>query len=383
MTIHKLPVHVINQIAAGEVVERPAHMVKELVENSLDAGATEIEVAFDHGGRTVEITDNGSGISVDDLPLVFSRHATSKISGPDDLWKLQTFGFRGEALASISAVSSVRLISKIETQNAYRLDVNFGEILEPLEVSGQQGTRLVIESLFENVPARLKFLKSETAEASQIKNVLKSLAIAHPLVTFRLKQKNKLIEVWQKQTNALDRIRDLLGVDEIYSETLLDQGYRAEVYFASPHHVSKTSRQMWFFVNHRSIQDRTLQAASMDAFQGLLMHGEFPLCVVFVDIPEGLVDVNIHPTKSQVKFQDNSFVFRLVRRALRNGLERAPWLSQQIPNFKTMTPSLTKNPLESSQTPVWLTTQGPAQEFEFHGTSGLYGYGQESTADHE
>jgi DNA mismatch repair protein MutL len=173
-SIERLDNEVINQIAAGEVVERPSHLVKELVENSLDAGSTQIEVEYDLGGRNVRVTDNGSGIKKEDLALALARHATSKISKADDLWNLHSFGFRGEALASIAAVSRVELVSRVAGEQAYKVTAEFGLQSEVEPSGGNFGTTITIKDLFENVPARLKFLKSESAEHAQIKNVLKA-----------------------------------------------------------------------------------------------------------------------------------------------------------------------------------------------------------------
>lgn len=325
MTIQVLPRVVIDQIAAGEVVERPAHMIKELVENSLDAGATRVEVDFSQGGRTVQVVDNGKGIPSSELHLAFARHATSKITVADDLWSLSSFGFRGEALASISAVSKVTLTSKFSGSEAFRIDGEFGTFTEPVEVSALPGTKLLIESLFENIPARLKFIKSDGAESVQIKAVLKALGLAHPKSEFRVHNSGKLLFHWSAKTH-LDRVMDILDVPEVYESCYESDGRRIKYFFAPPHHIAKTSKQIWMFVENRWVQDRTIQAAVNDAYQNLLMHGEYPILAVFLEWPEGEVDFNIHPTKSQVKFRDNSDVFRRVRRGLREALEQAPWI---------------------------------------------------------
>lgn len=347
MKIQILSPEVIDQIAAGEVVERPSHMIKELVENSLDAGADRIEVDFDFGGRSVSIKDNGRGMSADQLPIALARHATSKITQADDLWHLHSFGFRGEALASISAVSRLELISREpQKDEAFKLVSEFGKVSPVTPSAGVVGTSLVLERLFENIPARLKFLKSEAAESTQIKIVLKALALAHPQVDFLIKQKSKLIFSWPK-TTPLQRIQQLLEVDELYETFHSEGGKTVRAYFAPPHIVSKSSRQLWFFVQNRWVQDRTLLAATHDAFHNLLMHGEFPIAALFLTLPDGEVDVNIHPTKSQVKFRDNSETFRLVRRALRDGLEKAPWIPAASQSL------LTKEPATSTSAPVY------------------------------
>lgn len=333
-----LPPQVVDQIAAGEVVERPAHLVKELVENSIDAGATIVEVEFSEGGRQVRVTDNGSGISRDSLGLALARHATSKISKADDLWNLASFGFRGEALASIAAVSRLTLFSKTrDADQAYRIQCEFGA-LGPVEpAAGNNGTTVVVEDLFQNVPARLKFLKSEGAETAQIRSALKNLALVHADVEMRVRVGGKLENVWPATGSELERAKVILAEPELFeafaADGSVDQpGYQARVIFASPHKVNKTSKQILIFSQNRSVVDRSLQAAVIDAFRGLLMHGEFPTAVVMLRVPPDEVDVNIHPTKSQVKFRDPQTAFRAVHRTLRHALESAPWAKRSAPS---------------------------------------------------
>ncbi len=326
MSIQRLDSEVINQIAAGEVVERPSHLVKELVENSLDAGSTQIEVEYDQGGRHVRVTDNGSGIKKEDLALALARHATSKISKADDLWNLHSFGFRGEALASIAAVSRVELVSRIAGEQAHKVSAEFGAQTEVQPSGGNQGTTITIRDLFENVPARLKFLKSESAEHSQIKNVLKALALIHPNVEFRLRSGGKAVGVFQRTESWPQRASQVLEQSELFESKNEFSGIKVEAVFASPENVSGQTRNIWVFVQNRWVQDRSLQAAILDAYRGLLMHGEYPIVAVKVTAPTDEIDVNIHPTKSQVKFRDAQSAFRAVHRCIREGLEKAPWV---------------------------------------------------------
>lgn len=329
MSIQRLDSEVINQIAAGEVVERPSHLVKELVENSLDAGATQIEIEFDLGGRNVRVTDNGSGIKKDELQLALARHATSKISKADDLWNLHSFGFRGEALASIAAVSRVELTSRVVGEQAYKVSAEFGLQTEVQPSAGNLGTTITIRDLFENVPARLKFLKSESAEHTQIKNVIKALALIHPNVEFRMRSGGKAIGVFQKTESWPTRASQVLEQQELFESQNEFQGIKVEAVFASPENVSGQTRNIWIFVQSRWVQDRSLQAAILDAYRGLLMHGEYPIVAIKVTAPTDEIDVNIHPTKSQVKFRDAQSAFRAVHRCLREGLEKAPWLKNK------------------------------------------------------
>lgn len=328
--IRLLPSEVIDQIAAGEVVERPAHMVKELVENALDAGATSIEVEYDQGGRRVRVTDDGRGIVKDELGLALARHATSKIEVPDDLWRLSTFGFRGEALASIAAVSRLTLQSRTEdAESAYKITSEFGRISAVEPTGGNKGTTVLVEDLFANVPARLKFMKSEAAESTQIKSVLRALALVNVGVEFRVRTKGKLEFVWPKASGFLERARQMKIAEKLYENQFEYEGFKAHVLFASPHEVAGNARQILIFVQKRWVQDRGLQAAVIDAYRGLLMHGEFPIAIVSLEAPFDEVDVNIHPTKSQIKFRDPQPAFRAVNRALREGLEKAPWLETE------------------------------------------------------
>lgn len=325
--IRVLSPEVVDQIAAGEVVERPAHLVKELVENSIDAKATRVHVEFFDGGRIVKVIDNGKGMSPQDLPKSLERFATSKISKTDDLWKLSTFGFRGEALASIAAVSKITLTSRREgDEQAHQLISEYGKKKEIDKVGGSQGTTILMENLFENTPARLKFLKSDAAENTAIKTTLKAMALSHFDVEFRVQENGKLVHFWPACKTRKDRVEQILEIKPLYEGEAVRENVKAYAVFADPHNVAKTARQMWFFAQNRWIQDRSLQAAVNEAYRSLLMHGEYPIAAVWVEVDADCVDVNIHPTKSQVKFQNPSLAFRAVAGALRSTLEQAPWL---------------------------------------------------------
>ena len=326
-TIQVLPPDVVDQIAAGEVVERPSHLVKELVENSIDAGATAISVDFSDGGRQVKVTDNGRGLSPDELPKALERFATSKISSSDDLWKLKTFGFRGEALASIAAVSRLSLTSRPKgAALAYQLLSDFGKRATIDPVGGSEGTTIIIRELFGNVPARLKFLKSDAAESTQIKITMKALALAHAHVDFRIYDKGELVFFWPACVSRKDRVEQILEIKPLYEGSAQRENVSASAVFADPHQIAKTGRNIWLFAQNRWVQDRSMQAAVNEAYRNLLMHGEFPIAVVWVEVDPEYIDVNIHPTKSQVKFHNPSLAFRAVAAALRETLEKAPWV---------------------------------------------------------
>ncbi|MES2801092.1 MAG: DNA mismatch repair endonuclease MutL [Bdellovibrionota bacterium] len=329
-SIKVLSPDVVNQIAAGEVVERPSHLVKELLENSLDANSTQIQIDVNLGGKFIKITDNGDGIVKEDLALALQRHATSKITQTNDLWNLSTYGFRGEALASVAAVSKLTLMSKAKkAKTGFQIKSDFGLISEVMPSSIDQGTQLTVDALFENVPARLKFLKSDSAELAQIRNVIRALSLAYPHVEFKLIENGKLDLFFKAQPNADDisvRATQVLGLDRIYMQENRYKSYIVRAYFSSPHDVQKTSKNIWIFAQKRWIQDRGLQAAITEAYRSLLMHGEYPQVVIDLECAPDLIDVNIHPTKSQVKFQEASEAFRAVHGAVRQGLELAPWI---------------------------------------------------------
>ena len=352
-TISALSSSVIDQIAAGEVVERPAHLVKELVENSLDAGATKITVEYRNGGRSVKVTDDGYGISENQLDLALARHATSKIKESEDLWKLKSFGFRGEALASIAAVSKLTLISKPKSQkSAAVLKSDFGQKQSLENVGGSEGTSILIDELFANVPARMKFMKNAAAENSKIRSSLKALALAHPQVEIKVLQEGELIFFWPAQKSKLERVKQVLEIENVYEGFAERGSVKAHAIFTDPRTVQKTSRDLWFFAQDRWIQDRSLQAAVMEAYRHLLMHGEYPTAVVWVETKPDEIDVNIHPSKSQVKFADASLAFRAVQASIRDVLEKAPWLPQTavtaaVPSFSYAEPEVQNLKFES------------------------------------
>jgi DNA mismatch repair protein MutL len=359
MHIEKLPNEVIDQIAAGEVVERPAHLVKELVENSLDAGATEISVEFSLGGRFVKITDNGSGIQSSQIEKALDRHATSKIKLSEDLWKLSSFGFRGEALASIAAVSRLTLISKSKNEKlAARIVCEFGKKSPVEQIAGALGTVVIMDNLFENVPARLKFLKSAAAEYSRIKMAVKALALSHPGCAFRMVQDGELVAQYLACENKVDRAAQIFNVKNLMEGRAVRGGVKAHAIFADPKTVQKTSKDLWFFAQDRWIQDRGLQAAVMEAYRHLLMHGEYPMVAVWVETNPEDIDVNIHPTKSQVKFADQSLAFRAVQAAVRDTLETAPWIPKTVPQTQMM-PEIFS---ESFSSPEFVRTQFAVKE---------------------
>jgi DNA mismatch repair protein MutL len=370
--IQVLSSEVVGKIAAGEVLERPANLIKELIENSLDAGADQVEIEFDSGGREVCVSDNGSGIARDELRLALERHATSKISEAEDLYRLHSFGFRGEALASIAAVSSLTLTSRKKgAVDGYRLHSEFGRAGEPSPVSAREGTEIRVRQLFENVPARLRFLKSEAAEHGQIKTTLKALALAHENAGFKARSRGELVFNWPKGQGFKARALQILQAKSLYEGRLEMNGIEVEVLVSSPMETLNVNRGMWFFVQGRWVQDRSLSAAVMEAYRNLLMHGEYPSVVVRIRMPTDEVDVNVHPTKAQVKFRDSQAMFRATCRAVREVLEKAPWLQAGMPAGATAAaggsapvPGVENRDLAALQQSTEFTPTFQAPEFE-------------------
>ncbi len=323
--IRQLTDAIANQIAAGEVVERPAAVVKELSENALDAGATRIVIRLEDGGRRlVEVEDNGHGMRPDDLPLAVARHATSKLVDADDLFRIATLGFRGEALPSIAGVSEFTIASR--TQDAAQgqeLRLEGGVRTAFTACAMAPGTRVTVRNLFWNVPARLKFLKSEAAESGHVTDQVMRLALSHPRVAFRLEIQGRAA-IDQPANETLDaRVRALFG--STVADRLLPISSNADTmqltgFIAHPQEARPTSKRQFVFLNGRYVKDRLLLAAVRDGFKGFLeprLHGSVFL---HLDIDPAQVDVNVHPTKSEVRFRREGEVFTLIRSALQQSL---------------------------------------------------------------
>ncbi len=332
--IKKLDGHVIDQIAAGEVVERPAQLVKELIENSIDAGATKVTLSVDSSLTFINITDNGSGIIKEDLPLVFQRHSTSKLKSADEIFHLSSFGFRGEALSAIGSVSKVNLETKTkEEQEGSALEWSFGEITSQTKSSIEEGTDIKISSLFENVPARKKFLKSERFELTQVKKVFSSFALFHFDKDFKFLVDGKLKEFYQKKDSPQERYAQINKGKKVYKLPLLaDDVFHSntKIYLEEPSFDSKNSSGLWIYTQERWIQDKTIAAAIRDGLSTYLMHGTFPKGLVFLDLAPKFVDVNVHPMKSQVRFADNSKVYSYLRKNTARWAESSPWLEKTV-----------------------------------------------------
>jgi DNA mismatch repair protein MutL len=325
MPIHILQPEVASQIAAGEVIERPASVVKELVENSLDAGAHFISIHIEAGGRRlIEVSDDGSGIAPDELPLAVARHATSKLTYAEDLFHISTLGFRGEALASIGSVAQLTITSRLAgAELGARLRVEGGQAGSVQPFGAPAGTLIRVENLFYNVPARLKFLKNDATERTQIDALVTRYALAYPQVRFQLKQETRLA----LQTSGNGERREVLGalygpdIARQMLEVLAEFDDLRVTGFISPITLTRSNRkEITLFVNGRPVQDPSLTTALLQAYHNLLMVGRFPMAVLFLEIPYESIDVNVHPTKAEVRFRDRDQVFSGVQRAVRRAL---------------------------------------------------------------
>ncbi|QNR98634.1 DNA mismatch repair endonuclease MutL [Stenotrophomonas sp. 169] len=325
-TIRPLPDILINQIAAGEVVERPASVVKELVENAIDAGATRVDIDLEEGGvRLIRIRDNGSGIAADQLALAVSRHATSKIFSLDDLEAVATLGFRGEALPSIASVSRFTLSSRrADDEHGAALQIEGGKLGEVMPRSHAPGTTVEVRELFYNVPARRKFLRAERTELGHIEEWLRSLALARPDVELRVSHNGKASRRYKPGDLYSDaRIGETLGEDFANQAVRVDHsgaGLRLHGWIAQPHYSRASTDQQYLYVNGRSVRDRSVAHAVKMAYGDVLFHGRQPAYVLFLELDPTRVDVNVHPAKHEVRFRDARLIHDFVYRTLKDAL---------------------------------------------------------------
>lgn len=325
--IQKLTPLLANQIAAGEVVERPASVVKELVENSLDAGATQIDIDLEQGGvRLIRVRDNGSGIHPDDLPLALSRHATSKLAQPEDLAHIMTLGFRGEALASISSVSRLSLTSALPKQSGWCVSMEGDIAADMVPAAHPQGTTVEIRDLFFNTPARRKFLKSEKTEFEHVDELIKRMALSSWNVGFTLRHQQKIVRQYfpaASPTNCRDRLSALCGpafVDHAVYIEAEGAGMRITGWIALPSFSRSQADLQYFYVNGRVVRDKLVLHALKDAYQDVLYRDRYPAYILFLDILPDQVDVNVHPTKHEVRFRNGRLVHDFLSRSVHDAL---------------------------------------------------------------
>lgn len=322
--IHLLPDTIANQIAAGEVIQRPASAVKELLENAVDAGADEIRLIVKDAGKSlIQVIDNGCGMSQTDARMCFEKHATSKIKQVDDLFNIRTMGFRGEAMASISAIAQVELKSRLHTE-----ELGTRIIIEGFEVKSQEpcqtsaGTSIAVKNLFYNVPARRNFLKSNTVELRHIMDEFERIALAHPQVFFSMHHNG--VEIFHlKKANLRQRIIHLFGNN--YNEKLVPVEEKTSVtnlhgFIGKPENAKRTKGEQFFFVNNRFIKSNYLHHALKTAYEAMLPEGSYPLYVIFIDIDPKRIDVNVHPTKQEIKFEDERIIYTFIHAGVKHAL---------------------------------------------------------------
>jgi len=326
--IHQLPQDLVNQIAAGEVIERPASVVKELIENSLDAGAARIEIDVEEGGaRLIRVRDDGEGIGADDLPLAVQPHATSKIATLEDLERVRTLGFRGEALPSIASVSRFSVTSRTAAQDkAWQLEIAAGRASQPRPAPHARGTTIEVRDLFHNVPARRKFLRAERTEFGHIDELVKAIALARPRTEFRLSHNGKPVRLLRPAGDdaALSaRVGEILGEEFAQQSLRIEHGaagLRLSGWIGLPTASRSQADQQYFHVNGRLVRDRIVAHAVRQAYADVLFHGRHPAFVLFLDLDPQGVDVNVHPAKSEVRFRESRLVHDFLYRTLDEAL---------------------------------------------------------------
>lgn len=354
-SIRVLPPRVIDQIAAGEVVERPASVLKELLENSLDAGASTVEVRAEGGGiDLIEVSDDGSGMDRVDAVEAFKRHATSKIRSLEDLASLTSLGFRGEALASIASVSRVELLTRLRgEQEGTRVIVEAGVIKEVTACGTPEGTLVRVEGLFYNVPARRKFLRTQATEAHHLKETVERIAVLHPGVGFSYQYQDRKSLQWPCTDQWAQRLRQVLGQEHfsrLFHVESEEPWCKIRGYISDPNHNRPTASDLWLYVNHRPIQDRILLSAVLRGYGQLLDRGRYPTGVICLELSPQDVDVNVHPAKREVRFRDPRRVQEELYLCVKRLLREQPWvrsleisLGKSIPRISESTEITPKN----------------------------------------
>ena len=330
MQVRQLGEQIINQIAAGEVIERPASVIKELVENAVDAGATQIEIVTAAGGKTlIRVADDGAGMRAADLKLAIRRHCTSKIS-EDDLFDIRTLGFRGEALPSIGSVARLAIQTRhAEEDHAWAIAVDGGKEHEITPAARTKGTQVEVRDLFFATPARLKFLKSDRAEAAATTEIVKRIALAYPSVGFSLSGADRQAQSWpaaRGEEPHLARIAQILGKDFVDNAMEIDaerEGVRLTGFAGLPTHHRGNAQHQFFFVNGRPVKDKLLLSGLRGAYADVLARDRHPVVVLFIDLDPGQVDVNVHPAKADVRFRDSQLVRGLLVGAIKHSLVQA------------------------------------------------------------
>jgi len=329
-----LPDNLANQIAAGEVVERPASVVKELVENALDAGAKRLQIDIELGGRRLmRISDDGSGMVRDDAILAFERHATSKIKSLEDLTRIATLGFRGEALASIASVARVELITKtLEAEAATRVCIEGGRLIDVKDAARSQGTTITVRDLFFNTPARRKFMRSEATENYHLTNIVTHYALANPAIAFTLTNNGREILRVSPAKDLRERAYQIFGSQIVESLLKVEGGreYVAKItgFVSAPRERRTTRDGQYFFINGRFVRDKIIAGGLLEGFRAVLPHGVYPVAFLFLEIPFEEIDVNVHPAKTEVRFRRSEAVKEVIGEAIRGALRNAGILNE-------------------------------------------------------
>lgn len=344
--IQQLSKHLINQIAAGEVIERPASVVKELVENSVDAGSTKISVEINNDCRDIRVADNGCGIHPDDIMLAFSKHATSKIRTDEDLFDIHTLGFRGEALSSIISISRLTCTTRtVDFETGTKVKCENSEVKQT-ETGCAVGTIMDIKDLFYNLPARLKFLKSSNTEFSYIQELVQAIALAHPECSIELKKNGKTVLKTSGQNNLLQTVKEVYSSDIISSlkEVLkTDQlsGLKISGYVSTPDYTRSSKKGYHIYINGRTVKCPVFQKAIDTAYKSLIASGKYPFVILNLEIPPSDVDVNVHPTKKEVRYKNTNqvfnFIFASIHAGLSNYIERQPTMRFEPQQFSQST----------------------------------------------
>ncbi|MEK6746442.1 MAG: DNA mismatch repair endonuclease MutL [Pseudomonadota bacterium] len=353
--IRVLPPTLINRIAAGEVIERPASVVKELVENALDAGSMRIDIILEQGGKNrIVVTDNGKGMTRDELALAVQRHATSKLPS-DDLLDIRFLGFRGEALPSIGSVSRMTITSRTaSSDNAWQISIEGGDVCEPIPATLAIGTSIEVRDLFYATPARLKFLKTERSEVTQTADIISRLAMSHPDVAFSLTSDRKNTLKFNSVDQKIERLRDIMGKE--FAENAIPLSFMRESatltgFAALPTFNRGTSSEQYLFVGGRPVRDRLLLGAVKGAYQDVLAHNRHPVVVLFIDVPREEVDVNVHPAKAEVRFRDSQMIRGMIVSGIRNALASSGFRAsntvgaQALERFSAVTESYSASPV--------------------------------------
>ena len=364
MKIKILPDNLANQIAAGEVVERPASVVKELVENSIDAGASRVEIDIELGGRRLmRVSDDGDGMVRDDAVLAFERHATSKISTLEDLAAIGTLGFRGEALASIASVAKVELTTKVEDDAAAtRVTVEGGRLVDVKDVARATGTTISVRDLFYNTPARRKFMRSEATENYHLTRIVTHYALAHPEIAFTLASNGREVLRVSPARDLRERAFQIFGAGLLESLLPVSGGrdYIAKVsgFISAPRERRTTRDAQYFFVNQRFVRDKTIAGGLLEGYRSVLPHGVYPVAFLFLDVPLEEIDVNVHPAKTEIRFRRTEAVKDVIAEAIRESLAKAGIDTERRERSSELAAAATASPVEQR-----VATEQPAIDF--------------------